>query len=259
MLQKARLVLVAVALSALEGCGGCGGELAPLDVPDARSDATAAEGSTPSPEAATGSDAMDAPPDAPSNPDAGAGSVDAQPGAMLACLSGQEDASGPCPPAPPMVGSPCDVPSYYCEYGSNWWSRCDLILTCTKGAWEILNGDCPDNDGGPAGGACPADTCPATWAEAIAIDGGPCPAFACQYPEGDCLCGPGNGSGCYAPTGWSCLPAASGCPYPRPRFGTPCVGDGGICAMGWGPCCNQAMGCNDGIWTGYPLGEPCMM
>jgi len=179
--------------------------------------------------------------------------------AGLACLTAYEAGSsptGPCPVTPPAEGSACDVPSYSCEYGDSWWMRCDLVMFCGNGAWhaEVDGGQCPSS----AGGACPTGACPATWAEALAVDASACPASSCQYPEGDCLCDPG----CTATQGWSCVAAAPGCPYPRPRLGTPCHQDADAavppCDMGWTQCiCEQSLYCAGGLWLGDPFGSPC--
>lgn len=171
------------------------------------------------------------------------------------------DDGGPCPALPPVIGSPCDVPSYFCEYGRNWWSRCNLLVTCDRGAWTSFDAGGCDEFG--AAGVCPAETCPATWTEAVAIDGGPCPASSCQYPEGDCVCGSGNGGSATAcpPAGWSCLPRGPDCASPRPRFGTRCSPGtpSTPCLMEWACWCGQTMYCNsaEGIWVGGPYGQPC--
>jgi hypothetical protein len=249
-------VCVLGALTFLADCSGCGGMTSPSEIDDSGIDAAADAGHS----VLEAGDAIVV--------DGGGdeSSSDAGPDSSLDCLyadggSALEAGDGPCPATPPTAGSPCDVPDYYCAYGSNWWSRCNLLMSCTKGAWQTFDAGadfCPQPEGGPRGGACPADTCPATWAEAIAIDGGPCPAFSCQYPEGDCLCGVNTGAGCYgaAPSAWSCLPANSGCTYPRPRFGTPCTPDASTgCQTGWGCACEQNQYCNDeGIWVGNPFG-----
>jgi hypothetical protein len=237
-------VCVLGTLAFLVDCSGCGGAIisgGDAGVPDAAGDAS---------------------------------SSDARPDSSLDCLypdaaSAIEagDAGGPCPPTPPTAGSACDVPDLFCEYGSNWWSRCNLLLSCEKGMWQTFEGGpdfCPQVAGGPSGGVCPANTCPATWADAVAIDGGPCPSFSCEYPEGDCLCGINSGAGCFgaAPSVWACLPATPGCTYPRPRFGTPCIpapDASTVCQMGWGCDCQQNLYCNgEGVWVGNPLGQGCM-
>lgn len=93
--------------------------------------------------------------DAGGGPDVGYDSslTDVAEEAALGCWSSSDgasdlsDAATICPIEPPSAGSPCSVPSYFCEYGDNWWSRCDLIMTCIQGHWQVY-------DAGP--GACPA-------------------------------------------------------------------------------------------------------
>jgi hypothetical protein len=195
----------------LVGCSGCGGIVAEEDAGDASADSTPAPGDARSADAP----APDAPPSDAGGVDASIG--DAGPDGSFDCLydaggmapEGGATGSGPCPLRPPVAGSPCGTTNLLCEYGSSWWSRCDLLLSCTQGVWQSSDygpRSCPELDAGPSGGACAADTCPATWAEAVAItDAGPCPASSCQYPEGDCLCGAGTVTSCSADT-WSCLP-----------------------------------------------------
>ena len=250
------------ALLSFADCSGCGGNLASSAGDDASFDARLATDGQPG-------DVVDG-----GRADSESGdalAMDSAPDSTIGCLyddasvdDADVDGDGPCPPAPPAAGSPCGVPDYYCEYGRNWWSRCNLLLSCLSGTWQVFDaGGCPTPEGGPVGGACPGGTCPATWAEATAIDGGPCPAFSCQYPEGDCVCGPGTaGALCSgAPSGWTCLPVAAGCSSPRPRFGTTCSPQDAStgCNMGWNGCCEQSQYCNaEGVWVGYPLGQACM-
>ena len=259
-------VCVLGALTFLVDCSGCGGTTSPSEIEDGGAD----EGMMVGDARSSGREAGDA-----IASDDGGG-PDAQQDSSLGCLYANDsaaveagDAGVICPATPPDAGSPCDVPDYYCEYGNNWWSRCNLLMSCDQGTWQAFDGGadfCPQPDGGPSSGACPADTCPVTWAEAVAIEAGPCPSFSCQYPEGDCLCGINSGAGCSysAPSAWSCLPANSGCAYPRPRFGTPCTPapDASVaCVTGWqwGCSCEQDQYCNDqGIWVGNPFGEGCM-
>jgi hypothetical protein len=162
-----------------------------------------------------------------------------------------------CPVSPPEAGAACGVPGESCEYGPSWWLECNHVLRCTQGAWQDWSGGevCPSYDGGPA--------CPATYAEALAIDGSAgCPAHDCQYPEGYCECGgPGcGGGGIHEPLplyglAWTCAPATSQCPSPRPHLGTACSGEAG-CSYGWACGCGQQQQCVDGVWQGNPL-PPC--
>lgn len=164
-----------------------------------------------------------------------------------------------CPSSPPTAGSTCTLAEgEECEYGSSWWLSCDLVLRCQGGTWQRSEpgGQCFGQD---AGGSCPA-----TWAEASAIDAGAgvvaCPAPDCQYPEGYCECLAGCGGG-GAPHPellmgrWYCTPATPECPSPRPDLGTACSSDAG-CQYGQ-PCgCGQQLQCVDGVWQGYPT-PPC--
>jgi hypothetical protein len=163
-----------------------------------------------------------------------------------------------CPPIPPTVGDSCSADAEVCEYGPSWWLACNAVMRCTKGTWqaEPRGGFAPCGDL-EAGGACPA-----TWAEASAIEAGTlCPSADCQYPEGYCEClnhcgGGGAMRGTLSGT-WECQAATPRCPSPRPRLGTSCDGvDSGLCNYGW-PCgCGQDQSCQGGVWQGYPS-PPC--
>ncbi|MGD0526816.1 MAG: hypothetical protein ABSE49_16840 [Polyangiaceae bacterium] len=255
------------AAASLAGCSGCGGVVAEDD--GGAADAVAASGD------ADGAGVFDAEAgDAPTPADAGTDATtrEAGPDGSLDCLYPDAAsvldagvASGPCPATAPVVGSPCETPFSYCEYGSSWWSSCNLLVSCVHGIWQSADlgpEHCPELDAGPSGGACVANPCPATWAEALAmVDAGACPASSCQYPEGACLCGIGTIAGCFSASTWSCVPEQQGCVFPRPRFGTPCDPDASVyCEMGWSCSCWQSEVCGaDNVWVGSPTGEPCMM
>jgi hypothetical protein len=142
-----------------------------------------------------------------------------------------------------------------CEYGSSWWLECNVVLRCEetggpgKSQWveQFDGGACPWLD---AGGPCPA-----TWDEATAVDAQPltCPFVTCVYPQGFCGCGINCGGGGGFPrqldvTGhFTCLPAAPGCPEPRPLSGSPCD-SGAYCGYDFACGCGQMQGCVDGTW-----------
>jgi hypothetical protein len=157
-----------------------------------------------------------------------------------------------CPPAPPALGTACPRLDESCEYGSSWWIGCNLVVRCTACGWEQEVPDCVVAD---AGGSCPA-----TWAEASALDEGGgawCRAADCQYPDGYCVCdaiwgGPDVQIGGL----WSCGPVAPGCPSPRPNLGTSCEG-GARCPYGSDTCGGEWLVCTtDGVWQGG-LEPPC--
>jgi hypothetical protein len=194
--------------------------------------------------------------DAPA-PDGASSDLDATTDAMGffgddAALGGPDVAHVPlvaCPPSPPEAGTPCSVPEEGCEYGTSFAIWCDQVMRCTFGTWktEFTGDGCPFEDGG---------ACPATFSEALALEAGvgSCPAFDCQYPEGFCECLTGCGGGALLPalpTGdWQCRARSAGCPSPRPRVGTPCETDAGVCMYGWACSCGETLQCEDGVWAG---------
>jgi len=238
VLARALAVLPAVGLAAaLTGAVACGGRT---------------NGSAPS-DASAERSTVDAGVDSSVVVDGG---IDDALGCGFSCDAGDERATlGPCPAAPPAAGAPCSSPSEVCEYGSSWWLECNQVFRCQAGQWtvEYDGTQCPWLD---AGGPCPA-----TWAEASAVDAAPpsCPFVTCVYPEGFCGCGVACGGGGGLPhpeiTGiFTCLPAVAGCPEPRPLSGAPC--DGGSCSYGFGCGCGQGEQCVDGVWQAYPT-PPC--
>jgi len=178
------------------------------------------------------------------------------------CDAGHETSSPlpPCPSAPPTVGEGCPDEGEQCEYGPHWWLVCNDVYRCSMGSWQKVTlgypGPCTELTGDT--GACPA-----TWAEAHAIDAGLiCPAGECQYPEGNCACLDGcGGGGRGRPPGimgrWYCTPATAQCPSPRPLLGTTCdESDASFCTYGGYCGCGQQLECKGGVWQGEPI-PPC--
>ena len=107
-------------------------------------------------------------------------------------------------------------------------------------------------------GQCPTtlpSNCPATFAIAIAMDGGSAcpPAVECHYPEGACRCTASGSS--VNPYSWQCsAPVAPGCPPIRPRLGTACpvYPAGSFDAYSGASCvyaiCADSVYCDCGIW-----------
>ncbi|HEY8038404.1 MAG TPA: hypothetical protein VIF15_01365 [Polyangiaceae bacterium] len=223
------------ACAALAALAQCGGATEAAGTADGAVDATASDGGT-------GAD------------DTG---DEASLGCGFSCDAGDERVPFVvCAPTVPADGSACAVPGEVCEYGTSWWLECNVVVRCTGGAWQPLYGgmQCPWLEGGGA--------CPATWAEASAIEAGTaCAAADCQYPQGYCECGGACGGG-GAPRpplyglAWTCAEASAECPSPRPRSGTPCGASDASCNYGWSCGCGQSMQCVDGIWQGM-ASPPC--
>jgi hypothetical protein len=196
-------------------------------------------------------------PDSSAMPEEGA---DASTGCVgLVCdASGEPVVFSSCPTTPPPIGAKCTNEGEICEYGPSWWLACNEELRCTSGTWQKNNVFGP----GPCGELDAAGSCPATWAEASALDAGgfTCPALDCQYAEGYCECVSNCGGGGQVhplvPGTWLCQPATAGCPSPRPHLGTTCDEAGAQCQYGW-PCgCGQQLACGEGVWRGNPI-PPC--
>lgn len=196
-------------------------------------------------------------------PDADAdGSGDAT--ACSFCLDASSDVHlSLCPSTPPDAGSACSLAEgEQCEYGSSWWLECNLVLRCQGGTWQTNGGG---SGFGPCAGQDAGGSCPATWAEANAIDAGtgfgPCPAPDCQYPEGYCECLTGCGGGGQPQPmllmgRWYCAASTAECPSPRPDLGTACSSEGSSCRYGQLCGCGQDLQCSGGVWQGYPI-PPC--
>ncbi|HEX8795506.1 MAG TPA: hypothetical protein VF765_31365 [Polyangiaceae bacterium] len=239
--MQSRRPSVLLAAAAVLMLAACGGATTTRSTEDASTDGSTATDGT-----ANGPDA---------NADA---SGDAT--ACDSCIDAASDVHlSLCPASPPAPGSACTLADgEECEYGSSWWLSCNLVLRCQGGTWQQagVGGLCVGQDSG--------GMCPATWAEANAIDAGnvvgPCPAPDCQYPEGYCECLTGCGGG-GAPHPmllmgrWYCAPSTADCPSPRPDLGTACSSDAS-CQYGE-PCgCGQSLQCTGGVWQGYPI-PPC--
>jgi len=208
---------------------GCGGTVAGSRGEDASADGTAAG-------------------DAGATGDATVADVDEEDACVgFGCEQAEAAPIVPCPASPPTLGSPCDQ-GEACEYGSSWWLECNTAFGCIGGQWRPVHPTaCTWLDGG--------GTCPATFAQASALDAGfECPAADCQYPEGycECLVGCGGGGQIRKPLiagRWACAAATAECPSPRPLLGTACEGDAS-CNYGW-PCgCGQMEECRQGVWEG---------
>jgi hypothetical protein len=228
---------LAAALATLAALAGCGGTAA-----------VTARGE----DASVGATGMG---DAAGAVDAGSWGIDAS----VSCLGFVCDASDepvaypPCPGTPPQIGASCTNNDQICEYGSSWWLGCNTVLRCTAGTWQKD----PLPGSGPCGELDAGGTCPATWAEASALDASTaCPALDCQYPEGYCECVSGCGGGGKmrfnsGVTGtWRCLAITAGCPSPRPVLGTACDPPGMFCRYGWSCGCGQELSCTGGLWQG---------
>jgi hypothetical protein len=127
-----------------------------------------------------------------------------------------------------------------------------------------------ETDGGNCGWLDSGGACPATWAEANAVDAAPgmCPFVDCVYPEGFCGCGVNCGGGgapraprapapVDVPGFFTCIPTMPGCPEPRPLSGTPCDVDASNgCGYGFACGCGQNEQCMGGVWQAYQS-PPC--
>ncbi len=127
----------------------------------------------------------------------------------------------PCPPDPPVPGTPCALAEIQCEYGTHPLLGCNDTYSCAPpvgdaGAqwhrWSRLECPPPPIVGGP----CPnsfgaSDPCSLAASDAL-----------CGYPEGFCQCRAGA---------WVCDAVPPGC-RPRPRLGCPCAS----CDRSFGTC-----------------------
>jgi hypothetical protein len=191
-------------------------------------------------------------------PEAGEDAQDGGTSCGFSCDAGDAAALVACPSSAPALGSACSLPeAEECEYGGSWWLGCNLVLRCTQGAWKAAPAEqqCVQQD---AGGSCPA-----TWAEASAVDAGigMCPAPGCQYPEGycECLVGCGGGGAIREPQlagHWYCAPSTPRCPSPRPDLGTSCGDSDASCQYGTACGCGEQLFCTGGVWQGFSL-PPC--
>ena len=146
--------------------------------------------------------------------------------------------------AAPATGSSCSDEDVQCEYGNAWWSvSCDTVTQCQGGLWTTFQ---PSFDPcsampGPNEPSCPTDYAAVPQGSACSTNG-----LSCVYPLGECQCqvpleGPVEIDG---GTGyWGCVPE-QGCPFPRPRLGSPCHGNT-MCTY---ETCSYAQTCQDGVW-----------
>lgn len=136
-----------------------------------------------------------------------------------------------CPDAPPTVGDRCPADGATCEYGSEPSTGCNLVIQCLQGSWHAGRGACPYAVDEPR-------QCPASWS--AIIEGSACtaPVRPCTFAEGSCFCG--------SDSGWHCLAAQTGCPFPRPRLGDDCTG---TLTCNYGACIGGNIEvCKDGSW-----------
>jgi hypothetical protein len=233
----------------------CGGQTATNGTPDASSPAASRD--------AGGIDGTSGGGDTGAPADTG---LDAVPACGFACDGGADTtAPSSCPATPPAPGSMC-TGTAVCEYGTNWWLDCNVVLRCAlsgqpdgSSVWTL------EHDGGECSWLDAGGPCPSTWAEANAVDAqsGSCPFVSCVYPEGFCGCGIGCGGGGGAPRKFDvngifvCIPEMPGCPEPRPVSGSPCDDDASAyCGYDFACGCGQVQSCVDGIWQAFPS-PPC--
>jgi hypothetical protein len=117
--------------------------------------------------------------------------------------------------------------------------QCDTIATCTGGTWHVqppTNTVCRGSTGGDDPG------CPAT-SSAVPVGQSCSPQMTCGYGDTVCYCYIDHTG---APQIWGCFPATSGCPFPRPRVGSPCTTDGLQCDYS---SCGDSIACTGGLWT----------
>ncbi|HEY1696620.1 MAG TPA: hypothetical protein VGG39_30875 [Polyangiaceae bacterium] len=226
LLAAAVLVLASSTLVA-SGLLGCGGAFAPRDANGDAGDDAGGHDAGP-----TG----DASPD----PDGGGGdaSNDASPAPW----------SSVCPASLPAIGSACSLENVECEYGSAWWSiSCDAVVQCSAGAWTKEQPSYTPCSAQPGPNA---PSCPATYASVPTGTSCDATGLRCVYGQGLCTCdvplgGPilidgGTGS-------WGCVPE-NGCPFPRPRLGSPCDGSSATSTCTYEEC-SYGQSCQDGAWV----------
>jgi hypothetical protein len=159
--------------------------------------------------------------------------------------------SAACPNPPPSEGESCTVgEGFQCEYGTKFWAVCDVLFTCTNGAWHMnVTQSCPGNENADCpsslsqitnGGDCLGQT----------QEGDTCSYNVPQLPHGVCTCS-GSCGGPFNPDAgitWKCDAVDPTCPWPRPRFGSTCTGSASctydIC------CAGSQMQCKNGTWQG---------
>jgi len=182
-------------------------------------------------------------PDGGSGSDSGSGGADSghDSGTGTDGNPGQDAPSTGCPTSPPASSGACSDPGLKCEYGSNPNLGCNDLDVCTSSGWmnETPGETCP-----------PQSDCPGKYLGSMAQNQ-PCPMsdidLTCSYPQGTCICTDGSLPVAGGPN-WTCFPATSACPSPRPRLGTACDDPGTQCD--YGSCEGGiAMDCENGVWT----------
>jgi len=162
--------------------------------------------------------------------------------------------AGPCPENPPAPGTTCSIQGLQCEYGTNWYGECDLVMSCVltvdqgkRWTTEYDGGSCSYTTNGPA--------CPASFFDVP--QGSDCtdPNLSCDYPEGHCDClgfcgGPPPPPDASTSPTWKCAQATGGCPAERPRLGARCY-PGYATYCSYDICCaGTNLNCKDGYWQG---------
>jgi hypothetical protein len=143
-----------------------------------------------------------------------------------------------CPATPPTSNGACTPNGQRCEYGANPDPSCNQMFVCLNGSWvEQTPGTyCP-----------PQADCPATYAS-VPVNQNCMPNnLACSYMQGTCFCTQGGGGPVKQYPQWSCVPATTTCPSPRPDIGTACSEPGQTCDYG---ACSGGVGlsCMNGSW-----------
>jgi hypothetical protein len=109
-----------------------------------------------------------------------------------------------------------------CEYGDNPNPNCNDIETCmSNDEWSYPT----------PGPACPAGTCPATYADVPQGQSCTPEGLDCGYSQGQCNCDIQPESAKGLPV-WLCTTPAPGCPEPRPNIGSACTQPGQSCDYG---------------------------
>jgi hypothetical protein len=141
-----------------------------------------------------------------------------------------------CPQTPPTGGTSCPKVGLQCEYGDNPNPDCNDIESCTPTGWSYPT----------PGPACPAGTCPATYADVAQGQDCSPQGLDCSYTQGQCNCDVEPESAKQTPV-WLCTTPASGCPEPRPDIGTSCTQPNLSCDYG-GCTGGIDLECTGGIW-----------
>ncbi len=149
-----------------------------------------------------------------------------------------------CPAHKPFENTMCSLPAGVdCEYpdlpaGIQYDLSCSTVFTCQDGMWNKIW----PTGGGPGCRTDAAGNPMACLGPAAAI--GPCPSTSlyCLYPSAQeaCFCANLGGS---TPQ-WSCAPTPTGCPFPRPRVGSKCMGS---LDCVYDPCAYSET-CNGTVW-----------